>query len=99
MSSIDNFDVIRSPLLTEKATDLRDHKGQIIFKVDSRANKKQISEAIEKIFNVSVVAIKTINTKPKPRSLGKRSGFKTGFKKAIITLKEGDTIDIFEKVS
>ena len=99
MNSIDNFDVIRSPLLTEKATDLRDHKGQIIFKVDTRANKKQISKAIEKIFNVKVVGIRTVVTKPKPRSLGKHSGFKPGFKKAIITLKEGDSIDIFEKVS
>lgn len=99
MSIIDNFDVIRSPLLTEKATDLRDHKGQLIFKVDSRANKKQISEAIEKIFAVTVIAIRTVNTKPKPRTLGKHHGFKPGFKKAIVTLKEGDTIDIFEKVS
>jgi len=99
MSGIDNFDIIRNPLLTEKATDLRDHRGQIIFKVDSRANKKQISEAIEKIFDVKVVGIRTANTKPKPRTLGKSRGFKPGFKKAIVTLKEGDTIDIFEKVS
>lgn len=99
MSGIDNFDVIRSPILTEKATDLRDHKGQISLKVASRANKKQITEAVQKIFNVTVTAIKTINIKPKPRSLGKHSGFKPGYKKAIITLKEGDKIDIFEKVS
>jgi len=99
VSGIDNFDVIRSPLLTEKATDLRDHKGQICLKVDPRANKKQITEAVQKIFNVKVVGVRTVNTKPKPRSLGKHSGYKPGYKKAIISLKEGDTIDIFEKVS
>ncbi|MFQ5433058.1 MAG: 50S ribosomal protein L23 [Nitrospinota bacterium] len=99
MSSIDNFDVIRSPLLTEKATDLRDHRGQICFKVDTRANKKQITEAVEKIFDVKVVGVRTVNTKAKPRSLGKHSGYKPGYKKAIISLKEGDTIDIFEKVT
>ena len=99
MSGLDNFDVIRSPLLTEKTTDLRDHMGQICFKVDSRANKKQIADAIEKIFGVKVVGVRTVNTKPKPRTLGKYSGYKPGYKKAIISLKEGDKIDIFEKVN
>ena len=99
MTGMDNFNLIRSPLLTEKATDLREHRGQICFKVDSRANKKQIAEAVEKIFDVKVVGVRTVNTKPKPRSLGKHSGYKPGYKKAIISLKEGDTIDIFEKVN
>lgn len=98
MSSIDTFDVIRSPLLTEKATDLRDHKGQVCFKVNPRSNKRQVAAAVEKIFNVTVEGVRILNAKPKPRSLGKHSGYKPGYKKAIVSLKEGDTIDIFEKV-
>lgn len=99
MSSLHPYDVIRKPLLTEKATDLREHRGQVCFKVDSRSNKKQVAEAIEKIFNVKVLRVRTANTKPKPRKLGQYAGMRPGYKKAIVTLKEGDTIDIFEKVT
>jgi large subunit ribosomal protein L23 len=67
--------------------------------VDSRANKKQVAEAVEKIFNVKVVGVRIVNTRPKPRSLGRHSGKRPGYKKAIVALKEGDSIDIFEKVS
>ncbi|GMT43097.1 MAG: 50S ribosomal protein L23 [bacterium] len=99
MSGINYFDVIRSPLLTEKATDLKEKLNHICFKVDRRANKKQITEALEKIFNVKVTGIRVLNAKPKKKKLGRSSGFRTGYKKAIITLKDGDSIDIFEKVS
>jgi large subunit ribosomal protein L23 len=95
----EHFDVIRAPLLTEKATDLREKFNQICFEVDSRANKKQVSDAIEKIFNVKVEDVKIVNTKPKPKRLGKYSGMKSGYKKAIVFLKEGSKIEIFERVN
>ncbi|MBI3581582.1 MAG: 50S ribosomal protein L23 [Nitrospinae bacterium] len=95
----EHFDVIRSPLLTEKATDLREKFNQICFEVDPRANKKQVSDAVEKIFNVKVAAVKIVNTKPKPKRLGKYSGSSTGYKKAVVSLKEGSRIEIFERVS
>lgn len=99
MSSLNHYDVIRKPILTEKATDLREKRGQICFKVDGRSNKKQVAEAIEKIFNVKVVRVRILNTSPKPRKLGQYAGMRPGYKKAIVTLKEDDTIDIFEKVT
>ena len=93
------FDVIRAPLLTEKATDLREKFNQICFEVDARANKKQVSDAVEKIFNVKVADVKITNTKPKPKRLGKYTGFKSGYKKAIVSLKDGSKIEIFERVN
>ena len=56
-------------------------------------------EAVEKIFNVKVADVKMVNTKPKPKRLGKYSGFKSGYKKAIVSLKEGSKIEIFERVN
>ena len=97
--STEHFGVIRAPLLTEKATDLREKFNQVCFEVDPRANKKQVSDSVEKIFNVKVADVKMVNTKPKPKRLGKSSGFKSGYKKAIVSLKEGSKIEIFERVS
>ncbi len=97
--STNHFDVIRAPLLTEKATDLRDKYNKVCFEVATRANKKQVSDAVEKIFNVKVTDVKIINAKEKPKRLGKSSGMKSGYKKAIVSLKEGDKIEIFERVS
>jgi len=95
----DAYDIIKRPLLTEKATDLREHFNQVCFEVDSRANKREVAKAVEKIFNVKVTGVNIANTKPKPKRLGIHHGYRTGYKKAIVSLKEGDTIDIFEKVT
>jgi len=96
--SIDNFDVIRSPILTEKATDLRDDLNQVAFKIDRRANKRQVLVAIEKIFGVKVEKVRIINVPEKPKRLGKSAGTRSGYKKAIVSVKAGDKIEIFEKV-
>lgn len=94
-----HFEVIRSPLLTEKATDLREKHNQVCFEVDPRANKSMVSAAVEKIFNVKVTDVKIVNAKPKPKRLGRSIGMKSGYKKAIVSLKKGDKIEIFERVS
>lgn len=99
MSGIDSFDIIKSPVLTEKATDLKELRNQICFKVDDRANKRQVATAIEKVFGVKVTGVRILNTPKKPKSLGKQSGSRGGYKKAFITLKTGDKIDLFEKVT
>lgn len=99
MSANPHFDVIRAPLLTEKATDLREHFNQICFRIDPRANKAQVAAAVEKIFNVKVTAVRIVNTREKPKRLGKYSGMRSGFKKAFVSLKQGDKIEIFERVS
>lgn len=98
MSGISHFDVLRSPLLTEKATDFKERLNGVSFKVDGRANKRQIASAVEKIFSVKVMGVRVLNTKRKPKKLGRASGFRPGYKKAIVTLKKGDSIDIFDKV-
>ena len=72
----------------------RKETGQYTFKVDPKANKTEIKSAIEKIFNVKVSSIKTMNEKPKKRRVGRYSGMSNRSKKAIVTLKDGQTIDL-----
>jgi large subunit ribosomal protein L23 len=97
-------DIIRRPLITEKNTMLMERHNQYSFVVATEANKIQIKEAIEKTFDVKVVAVNTLNVKPKPKSRGLRggrgriSGSSPGWKKAIVTLVPGDRIDLFEQV-
>jgi len=96
-------DVLRRPLITEKNTWLME-QDQYTFEVAPDANKVQIREAVETIFNVRVKAVNTLNVKPKARSRAIRrgrsrvSGFEPGWKKAIVTLFPGQRIDVFEQV-
>jgi large subunit ribosomal protein L23 len=96
-------DVIRRPLITEKNTVLMEI-GQYSFEVAPEANKFQIRAAVEKTFNVKVLAVNTLNVKPKAKSRtasrrgGRIEGATPGWKKAIVTLAEGDRIDLFEQV-
>ena len=99
MSATNHFDVIRSPLLTERATDLKEKYNQISFKIDPRANKKAVKAAVENIFNVKVTGVRIVNTRPKPKKFGRSLGMRMGYKKAIVSLKQGDKIEIFERVS
>jgi len=81
-------DIIISQIKTEKAEELA-AKAQYVFKVNPLANKTKIKEAIEEIFKVKVKKVRVINVHPKKRTFRGKVGFKRGFKKAIITLKEG----------
>lgn len=87
------YDIIRRPLMTEKSTKLSE-KQVYTLEVDSSANKNQIKEAVESIFNVKVAKIRTTIMKGKPRRYRFRIGYKSDWKKAYITLKEGQRIDI-----
>lgn len=88
--------IIKAPLLTEESTIQRDTKNQYTFRVDPRANKRQIQDAIEHLFNVKVTSVNTINYdgKQSGRRGRTRPGFRPAWKKAIITLRKGDTIEI-----
>jgi len=87
--------VIIEPLLTEKTNRLREtHK--YAFRVDPRANKLEIRQAIEELFQVHPAKCTVINVKPKPKRVRYRKGYTSGWKKAIITLPPGETIGIFE---
>ena len=90
------FDVLRAPKMSEKTLSLKEEANQFAFEVDQRTNKIQIKESIEKSFKVSVLKVRTMNVRGKKKRLGRYQGLKSSWKKAIVTLKEGDTIEYFE---
>ena len=90
------FDVLRAPKMSEKTLSLKEEANQFAFEVDKRSNKIQIKESIEKSFKVSVLKVRTMNVRGKKKRLGRYQGLKSSWKKAIVTLKEGDTIEYFE---
>jgi large subunit ribosomal protein L23 len=106
--------IVKRPLLTEKSTQLRETGGRsdapaepgeeveygkkIVFEVARDANKIEIREAIEKLFNVTVTSVRTQVSRGKMKRVGRFSGRRPGLKKAIVTLKPGDNIEFFEGV-
>ena len=89
-----NFhDIIKAPIVTEKSSDLKQN-NVYTFSVDIHANKVQIKQAIEKIFNVKVESVNTINVKPKTKRVGRYPGKTNKTKKAIVKLKEGSSIEL-----
>ena len=87
------LDTIVSPVITEKATSLSEF-NKVVFKVHKGANKNSIKKSIEKIFKVNVIKINTINIKGKTKLVKNKKSFKSGYKKAIVTLKKGQNIDL-----
>jgi len=87
-------DIIKAPIITEKAASLTDSNHTYVFSVDVKANKIQIKQAIEKIFNVEVESVNTINVKPKKKRVGRYPGKTKKVKKAIVKLKEGSSIEL-----
>ena len=88
-----HYDVILSPVVTEKAT-LASQHNQVIFRVARTATKPEIKEAVEKLFNVKVKGVNTLVTKGKTKFFKGRAGARSDVKKAIVTLAEGHSIDI-----
>ena len=91
-------DVIKRPLITEKATLMKGTSNAVQFAVDTRANKKEVREAVEKMFKVKVVDVRTMIVAGKVKRRGRTVGLRPGWKKAVVTLKEGDKIEFFEGV-
>jgi large subunit ribosomal protein L23 len=90
--------IIRKPIiLTEKSSRLREGLNQVIFEVSPRANKIQIKDAIQKAFNVSVLDVNTLNMRGHDKRMGRGYAKLRNWKKAIITLKEGDSIQFFDE--
>ena len=88
------LDTIKAPVITEKGSRLAQEEGKYLFKVDPKASKSEIKEAVEKIFKVKVDSISTINVKAKKRRVGRYAGMTNKYKKAIVKLAEGQTIDL-----
>jgi len=93
MKKFDHLDTISYPVVTEKATNLSE-QNKVVFKVDSGANKNSIKKSIEKLFKVNVIKINTINVKGSSKVVRGKKAKKSGYKKAIITLKKGQSIDL-----
>jgi large subunit ribosomal protein L23 len=89
-------DIVVSPLVTEKSTIQREGNNQYSFKVSRRANKIEIKEAVERLFKVKVREVRTATMRGKVKRLGRRFGKRPDWKKAIVTVREGDRIDFFE---
>ena len=90
------YQIIRRPLVTEKSTQQKEVSRQYAFEVDRGANKIEIQSAVERLFKVKVLQVRTCNVLGKVKRLGKRFGKRPDWKKAIVTLREGDRIDFFE---
>ncbi len=88
---MNNYDIIFAPIITEKTASMEE-TGKYVFKVDVRANKTQIKDAIEKAFHVEVESVHTMNNHPKDRRVGRYTGKTNRYKKAIVTLAKGNTI-------
>ena len=89
--------ILIEPVLSEKANILRE-QGKYVFRVDPKASKLQIKEAVKKLFNVTPVSCTVMNIAGKPKRLRNRPGYRSSWKKAIVSLSKGDKIAIFEGV-
>jgi large subunit ribosomal protein L23 len=90
--------IIKKPLITEKATLLKDSENKYLFMVERHATKGQIKEAVEKLFNVKVDNVHTMVVLGKLRRMGAHSGYRSDWKKAIVKVKKGQSIKIVEEV-
>ncbi len=92
------YDIIKSPLITEKTTIQKEDSNQVSFKVSRKANRVEIKRAIENIFNVKVAGVRTMQVKGKTKQRGRIIGKRKDWKKAIVTLIAGERIDFFDGV-
>jgi large subunit ribosomal protein L23 len=92
------YEVVKKPLVSEKTTKLREHSNRVTFEVAMDANKVEIRDAVEKLFKVRVRNVRTLIVRGKERRLGRRMGRQSNWKKAVVTLRPGETIELFEGV-
>lgn len=88
--------MIKEPHITEKATVQKEGSNQISFKVNRRANKIEIRQAVETFFKIKVLDVRTMNVRGKSRRMGKSAGKKPDWKKAVVKLAPGESIEFFE---
>jgi len=90
------YRVLKGPHITEKATDLA-AKNQYIFKVQPTANKTEVKRIVQEVYGIDVLDVKMINVPQKKRKFGKSSGFRQGYRKAIVRIKEGQKIEVMPR--
>jgi large subunit ribosomal protein L23 len=96
--NVEPRNIVRRARITEKGTRIRESQNGYLFEVARDANKIEIKRAIEAIFSVKVSTIRTLRVHGKPKRVGRAAGHRPDWKKAIVTLKKGQTIELFEQV-
>lgn len=96
MKNLKFFEIIEAPIITEKSMVLKEQSNKYTFRVKKSANKIEIKNAIESIYNVKVLNVATINVLPKTKRVGRHVGKTTAYKKAICKLADGQSIEAFE---
>lgn len=92
------YEVIKKPLITEKGSNLKEKQNKIVLQVSTEANKIEIKNAVEAVFKVKVEEVRTMVFKGKKKRLGARQGVRSDWKKAVVTLQEGQTVEYLEGV-
>jgi large subunit ribosomal protein L23 len=87
------YDIIKKPVITEKAVEAKESLNQVTFAVDTRATKLQIKAAVQTLFNVKVKDVRTMNNKGKKKRFGRHMGKRNDWKKAIVVLADGETLE------
>ena len=95
---MNQYDIIKRPIITEKTNIQKEEHNQVSFEVDKNANRVEIARAVEKIFNVRVAKTRTVRVRGKVKRRGRILGKRRDWKKAIVTLMPGEHIDFFEGV-
>lgn len=95
---MDPYQIVKRPLITEKGMRSNEEHNTVVFQVDKRANKLQVKHAVETLFQVKVLRVNTLNIEGKKKRVRMREGKRPDWKKAYVTLREGDTITFFEGV-
>ena len=90
--------ILKSPIVTEKSTDLKENENTVAFVVDRNANKVEIRKAVENVLKVKVGNVRTVNVAGKVKRTGQKMGKRSNWKKAYVSLEKGEAIDIFEGV-
>jgi large subunit ribosomal protein L23 len=92
------YEVIKKPLITEKGSSLKEKQNKIVLQVSTEANKIEIKNAVEAVFKVKVEEVRTMVFKGKRKRMGARQGVRSDWKKAVVTLQEGQTVEYLEGV-
>jgi large subunit ribosomal protein L23 len=92
------YKVLKRPLITEKSTIEKDLRNKLFFEVDRSANKIEIKKAVEQIFKVDVLGVRTVNMKGKTKRVGRYTTKQSDWKKAVVTIKPGQRVEFFEGV-
>jgi len=93
---MNQYDIVRRPIVTEKSSLMKEERNQYVFEVATSANKIEIAKAVESLFKVKVMSVRVINMEGKKRRLGRSSGKRPDWRKAIVKLSPKDKISFFE---